>query len=129
MLRSIASWKKKPLYIASLIREDEDDYNNKYPVYSRPIDLGLQNIQPTTSNSDIQAFGLKVYEMQRVFLDYDQFLGKIKPNDLAYLDGATPLGEKVNGENANYRVYSVLNQNKKICIYFERLQMSNAVKT
>ena len=47
--------------------------------------------------------------------------GMFKENDVAYLDGATPEGEKENGDNANYRLYPPRIQNLKIAIYFERL--------
>ena len=45
----------------------------------------------------------------------------IKEKDLAYLDRITPDGEQVNGDNANYKIDSVREQNKKIAIYFEKL--------
>ena len=51
----------------------------------------------------------------------ERYLNDIKEKDLAYLDGASPEGEEVYGDNANYRVSSVRKQNKKIAIYFERL--------
>ena len=46
---------------------------------------------------------------------------KFKEFDVAYLDGTTPSGESVNGQNANYRLYPPRNQNKVIVIYFEKI--------
>ena len=115
------SFRTKELYIASFLREDEEDYNNSIKVYDEPQYLGKQNIQPLSGNSDIAEYGARVRQMQKVLLDYDKYLGKFKENDVAYLDGITPEKENVFGEKANYRIHSVRNQNKKIAIYFEKL--------
>lgn len=147
-------WKKKSLYIASLLADDMDDYGQTISTYDKPVFIGLENIQPLSGSTDIEEYGNKVSKMQKVLLDFttkiknkntvkdiDSMSVKelnnmsvrylvlkfkeidmpIKENDLAYLDGATPKGEEVNGDNANYRVDSVRNQNKKIAIYFEKL--------
>ena len=50
-----------------------------------------------------------------------EYEGVFHENDLAYLDGASPKNEIVNGDNANYRLYPPRIQNLKIAIYFERL--------
>ncbi len=124
---SRSKWKKKTLYIASFLNDDIDDFENSIKVYDTPIFIGLENIQPlgNTGMSDygIEAvgFGDKVTRMVKVLLDYDKYLGKIKENDLAYIETVTPEGEEVNGDNANYRVESVRSQNRKIAIYFEKL--------
>ena len=48
--------------------------------------------------------------------------GRIKENDVAYLDGVTPDGEKQNGSNANYRVESARNTSlNMMTVYFEKL--------
>ena len=114
-------WKKKDLYVASFLKDEYDDKGNKISTYSKPEYIGKENIQPLSGESDIAEYGTRVTKMQKVLLDYDKYLGKFKENDLAYLDGITPDGEKVNGDNANYRIDSVRNQNKKIAIYFEKL--------
>lgn len=115
------NWKKKSLYIASLLSEEIDDYNNSITTYGEPLNLGLQNIQPLSGTTDITEYGAKVSKMQKVLLDYDTYLNMFKERDLAYIETTTPDGEKVNGENANYIITSVRNQNKKIAIYFEKL--------
>lgn len=116
-----SKWKKKDLYIASFIKDEYDDEGNKISTYSKPEYIGKENIQPLSGESDIAEYGARVTKMQKVLLDYDKYLGKFKENDLAYLDGITPKSEQVNGDNANYRIDSVRNQNKKIAIYFEKL--------
>lgn len=115
------NWKKKSLYIASLLSEETDDYNNSITTYGEPLNLGLQNIQPLSGTTDITEYGAKVSKMQKVLLDYDTYLNMFKERDLAYIETATPEGEKVNGKNANYIITSVRNQNKKIAVYFEKL--------
>lgn len=114
-------FKKKQLYIASFINETEDDYSNLIREYAKPQYLGVQNIQPLSGNSDITEYGTRIQKMQKVLLDYDKYYGLFKEDDLAYLDDVTPNGEIKNGDNANYRIDSVRNQNKKIAIYFEKL--------
>lgn len=114
-------WKKKDLYIVSFIQDEYDDEGNKIPTYAKPEYIGKENIQPLSGESDIAEYGEKVEKMQKVLLDYDKYLGKFKEKDLAYLDRITPDGEQVNGDNANYKIDSVREQNKKIAIYFEKL--------
>ena len=60
-------------------------------------------------------------QMQRAVVDFDEYFGVFDIDDLAYLDGQTPSNEKTNGQNANYRIDAILNQNKAIVIYFEKL--------
>lgn len=116
-----SKWKKKDLYIASFLKDEYDDEGNKISTYAKPEYIGKENIQPLSGESDVAEYGTRVTKMQKVLLDYDKYLGKFKENDLAYLDGITPKGEQVNGTNANYKIDSVRNQNKKIAIYFEKL--------
>lgn len=116
-----SKWKKKDLYIASFLKDGYDDEGNKIPIYSKAEYIGKENIQPLSGESDVVEYGTKVTKMQKVLLDYDKYLGKFKENDLAYLDESMPDDEQVYGNNANYRIDSVRNQNKKIVIYFEKL--------
>ena len=116
-----SKWKKKDLYIASFLKDEYDDEGNKISTYAKPDYIGKENIQPWSVQSDVAEYGTRVTKMQKVLLDYDKYLGKFKENDLAYLDGITPKDEQVYGDNANYKINSVRNQNKKIAIYFEKL--------
>ena len=47
--------------------------------------------------------------------------GKFKELDIAYLYGATPDGEKVYGDNANYLVRTYRRQNTRIMVVFEEI--------
>ena len=56
-----------------------------------------------------------------VITNRKKYDNKFKEFDLAYLDGATPEGETINGANANYRIYSVQPQNVVIRVFFIKL--------
>lgn len=118
---SRSKWKKKSLYIASLLEDNFDEHGNTISTYNEPVFIGLENIQPLNGSTDIEEYGNRVSKMQKVLLDYDKYIGKFKENDLAYIEDTTPKGEKVYGDNANYCINSVRNQNRKIAIYFEKL--------
>lgn len=111
-------WAKK-IYIASKLEENEDDYGNTYNTYDTPVEYRF-NVQPTLSEVELLEFGEKASMIQKAIIPR-HYEGLFKENDVAYLDGATPLEEDVNGTNANYRLYPPRIQNKVIAIYFERL--------
>ena len=84
---------KKDLYVAKLLKETLDDYGNNINEYDKPKYYGKFNIQPLSGESDV-----------------------------AYLDRTTPTNESVYGDKANYRISSVREQNRKIAIYFEKIE-------
>ena len=112
-------WNKK-IWIAKKIGTQENDYGTEIPIYDEPIEY-MMNVQPLSSEADIAEFGENAKQVQRAVIEYKKYFGKFKEFDVAYLDGVTPDGEEVNGENANYRLYPPRNQNKVILLYFERL--------
>ena len=112
-------WNKK-IWIAKKIGTQENDYGTEIPVYDKPVEY-MMNVQPLSSEADIAEFGENAKQVQRAVIEYKKYFGEFKEFDVAYLDGATPDGEEVNGENANYRLYPPRNQNKVILLYFERL--------
>lgn len=121
-----SNWKKKSLYIASFLNDDMDDYGQTIATYDEPVFIGVENIQPLSGSTDIEEYGNKVIKMQKVLLDYDKYLNKFKENDLAYIEvDKTVIDKEIEnktyGDNANYRIDSVRNQNRKIAIYFEKL--------
>ena len=113
------SWNKK-IWIAKKIGTQENDYGTEIPIYDKPEEY-MMNVQPLSSEADIAEFGENAKQVQRAVIEYKKYFGKFKEFDVAYLDGVTPDGEEVNGENANYRLYPPRNQNKVILLYFERL--------
>lgn len=112
-------WNKK-IWIAKKIGTEEDDYGYEVPIYDKPK-MYMMNVQPISSEADIQEFGENAKTMQKAVIEYSKYFGKFTEFDVAYLDGATPDNEEINGADANYRLYPPRNQNKAIQIYFERL--------
>lgn len=113
----------KDLYIATKKEVTHDEYNNEIVTYDTPFYFGKVNYQPLTKK-DLEAY-IKVYgETQNsiisLLIDYTED-GRFKAFDVAYLYGATPEGEEVNGANANYIVRSYKPQNTKIMIIFEEI--------
>lgn len=80
------------------------------------------NIQPLSGYSDITAYGEKTTKMYKAIVDSHRYKDKFKEGDVAYLEGASPEGEGINGYNANYVIDTVREQNLKIAIYFNKLQ-------
>ena len=113
----LKKWNKK-IWIARQIPNEVDDYGRAK--YEKPECFEM-NVQPISSSNDMQEFGENAQQVQRAVVEYNKYFGKFKQYDLAYLDGASPKGEKVYGENANYKLYPPRNQNKVILLYFERL--------
>lgn len=112
---------KSRCYIGSKLTSEFDDSGNEITIYEKPKKY-LFNIQPVTGTSDIQEFGENANKMKvAVITDRRKYEGKFKEFDCAYLDGASPEGETINGENANYRVYTVQNQNVTIRVFFMKL--------
>lgn len=114
---------KKDIYIAKRLKDKDgevliDEYGKV--LYSKPIKYRF-NVQPLNGSSDIMGYGQKAMQMQRAIVDSKTYFGVFEEDDLAYLDGITSKGETINGEKANYRIDAVLNQNKVIVIYFEKL--------
>lgn len=113
-------WNKK-IWIAKKVgTNDIDDYGYEIPVYEKPK-MYEMNVQPISSEADIQEFGESARQMQKAVIEMNKYFGVFHEFDVAYLDGVTPKEEKSNGENANYRLYPPRYQNKCIVIYFERL--------
>ena len=110
---------RKPLYIASKLRVELDEEGNEVNVYDEPIYYEF-NYQPVTSEADIQEFGENVEKVEKMVIPIS-YKDSFKEFDVAYLDGATPDGEKVYGHNANYRLRSPRVGNNVIVIYMDKI--------
>ena len=116
------NWNKE-MYISNKKGVRVDDYNNEIVEYDKPFYFGEVNYQPLTGKSleaYIQRYGETKNDIVCCFLDIADD-GKIKPLDLAYLYGATPNGEEVYGDNANYVVRTYRKQNTRIMVVFEEI--------
>lgn len=120
----------KELWIAKLkpVQYDEDgrpilkydDYGNVLNEYDTPVKYEF-NYQPISSSAEVMAFGSKASTTQKAIIDLDKYKGEFKEFDLAYLNGATPKGEILNGDNANYVLDPPKEGNHVIIVYFNRL--------
>ena len=102
-----------------------DDYGNSIPQYEKPNSSPYKwNIQPLKIDSSTDSFGERKIKMKVAMLvgeEAQKYKNAFQEYDLAYLDGAKPDGEQVNGEKANYRIYAVRPQNVALLIYFEKI--------
>lgn len=116
---------KTKCYIASKLESTYDEEDNEITQYDTPKKY-VFNIQPLVNSSitgsEIQAFGEHAQRMKvAVITEREKYAGKFKEFDLAYLDGVSPENENYNGENANYRVHLVSEQNMVIRIFFTKI--------
>lgn len=115
--------KDKPIYIATKKNVIVDDYNNEIITYNTPIYLGRVNYQPLSGRdlqSYISAYGETKNKLVRAFFDLS-YIDKIKEFDVVYLYNAKPINEKQNGDKANYKVKTFIQQNIKIMAIFEEI--------
>jgi hypothetical protein len=111
----------KPIYIAKRKGTKEDSRGNLIPYYDTPKKYYF-NVQPVNSDAELTAFGELAFQRMKCICNRKEYEGVFTDGDVAYLDGATPKGEKINGEKANYTVKgNPLNQNLVTVIYFERI--------
>lgn len=89
--------------------------------YSEPVFYKC-NYQPISGFLENSQFGANAMYIQKgIFHDTTIFTErKIKEGDLAYLDGATPIGETVRGCNSNYTVIGAKHQNEIVTVHFQR---------
>lgn len=111
----------KDVYIASKIRIDLDEEGNEIIIYDKPNEKPYKfNYQPVSTDAEIAEFGENAKIMKKAVIPIS-YQGMFKEFDVAYLDGATPVGEIQNGDNANYRLLPPRDGNSVIIIYFEKL--------
>lgn len=117
MITPISSW-RKTVYIAkrlSVTRVKGDQIE----VFDTPMPYNL-NVQPMNEQTRVEMFGANAKKMFKALVvnqDYD-----INELDRVYLEGATPLDEDNNGDNANYIVRRVAKQNIVNAYYFESIK-------
>ena len=109
----------KTCHIATKIATGTDEYGHEINIYDEPIKYSF-NIQPAGGNLDLTLYGEKINKIYKAIVPYS-YKDKIKEGDIAYLNGATPKGETVDGENGNYVVDSIRPQNLAMAIYFEKI--------
>lgn len=110
------------IYISKKLGTKEDENHNEVPYYEEPVFYKKWNIQYLESESEQLEFGENASKMRLAVIPRTpKYENKFTEFDLAYLDGVTPEGENIIGQNANYRIYAVRPQNSIIKIYFLKL--------
>ena len=111
---------KSNIYIAKKLDVIQDENLNQEVIYSEPIKYRF-NVQAISEDSEVREFGENANSMMKaVITEKNKYLNKFKEFDNVYIN-TTPIGENKNGENADYRIYSVRNQNTCIILYFIKL--------
>lgn len=111
---------KSTIYIAKKLGTKQDENLNEYEIYDEPIKYRF-NVQVISSDSEIREFGELANNMLVISItEKAKYLFKFDEFDKVYVN-ITPNGELHNGDNANYRIYSVRNQNTSIRIYIRKL--------
>lgn len=114
----------KDIYIATKDSITIDDYGNEIVTYNEPFYLGKVNYQPLTKKdleAYIKAYGETTHNIVSFLLDYRKD-GLFNILDIAYLYGATPEEEIINGDNANYIIRAYKPQNTKIMVILEEME-------
>ena len=111
---------KSKIWIAKKLGEDFDEDGNQIPIYEEPQKYFL-NVQTLSETSDIMEFGEKVNSTKVISItEMKKYKGKFKEFDLVYIN-STPDGELTNGDNADYKIVGVRNQNTSIRVYISKL--------
>lgn len=107
---------KSTIYIAKKLDSIVDDDLNEIEVYDKPAKYRF-NVQTVNSASEIREFGELVTKMVCIHIvERQKYLNKFTEFDKVYIN-ESPDNEIENGYNADYRIYSVRNQNTSIRIY------------
>lgn len=118
--------KRHILYTCRRILSEENEYGFVSEKYDKPIEYNFLYM-PASSSLDIQKYGERISRIYTAYVPYNQYRDKFKIGDLAYLldsetqDISIALKDK-NGENANYRIIGVNEQNLFIKIIFEKIK-------
>lgn len=107
-------------YVAKKLDSTYDDYGNEITNYDTPIKYYF-NIQPVSNTSEASSFGELVPRLKVATITRSEYEGIFHEYDLVYLDDINPVDESFNGEQANYRIYSVQPQNAIIKVYFLKI--------
>lgn len=131
---------KSKVYIASWVGNTIDEYGNLINLYSKP-EKYMFNVQTLNEQVEMEVFGRKVISSKAISItNKKKYLGKFKEYDLVYVDKEPskpdpvptltpplqpqPLPEGVEleyGDDADYYISGVRNQNTSIRLYLTKL--------
>lgn len=111
---------KSKIYIASWLNNDTDEFGNDINVYDKPQKY-MFNVQTLNESVEMEVFGRKVVSSKVISItEKKKYLNKFKEFDVVYIDNS-PEGELTFGDNADYFISGVRNQNTSIRIYLTKL--------
>lgn len=111
---------KSKIYIAKWIGNTIDEYGNDINLYEEP-EKYMFNVQTLNETVEMEVFGRKVISSKAISItEKKKYLGKFKEYDLVYVDNS-PENEVTFGDNADYYISGVRNQNTSIRIYLTKL--------
>ena len=111
---------KSKIYIAKWLENKQDDYGNDINVYDEPQKY-MFNVQTLNESVEMEVFGRKVISSKVISItERKKYLNKFKEYDVVYIDNS-PEGEVEYGDNADYFISGVRNQNTSIRIYLTKL--------
>jgi len=117
---------KSKIYISKYLGTVQDESLNQIKQYDKPVKYFF-NVRDLSGDSEIREFGELSDSMKvAVVTNKYKYMDKFKAFDLAYLDGIEPENEIDYGDNANYRIYDIRNQNTIIKIFFIKLVKNQA---
>lgn len=110
---------KSKIYIAKKLPSIYDEDENEITQYAEPVKY-LFNVQPSQKGSDTREFGENETGLLVAVIPKAKYKGQFKEFDLVYID-TTPDEEDKIGQNADYRIFAVRNQNVAIRLYFKKI--------
>lgn len=111
---------KSRIYIAKRTGYIQDEELNQYETFGTPVKYYF-NVQTVSSDSDIREFGENANSMKCISIpEKNRYINRFNEFDRVYIN-TTPEDELYNGDNADYYIYSVRNQNTSILIYIRKI--------
>lgn len=111
---------KSKIWITKKLREDFDENGNQIPIYDEPQKYFF-NVQTLTETSEVMEFGERVSSTKVISItEKKKYQGKFNEFDLVYVEN-TPENEVTYGDNADYKIVGVRNQNTSIRVYIQKL--------
>lgn len=112
---------KSRIYIAKRTGYIQDEELNQFETFDAPVKYYF-NVQTVSTDSEIREFGENANSMKCISIPQKiKYLGKFNEFDKVYVNTEPNEDELNNGDDADYRIYSVRNQNACILIYLKKI--------
>ena len=112
---------KTKIYIAKKLPSTQDEDMNEVENYAEPQKY-MFNIQPVKAESDRREFGEVVTRLKVAVIPKRIYKGKFNEYDKVYIDNTPDAETELDyGDNADYRIYAIKEQNVCIKLYFLKL--------